>query len=129
MHKSRARLRWAVLATGMAVIAQAAPAQAREPAAAYRLWVTPERGHGTVRTLTCDPDGGTHQDPRRACAQLKSVRGEVSRIPAQDGVCTLEYAPVRVRAEGRWHGAPRHFARTYGNRCAAVRETGGILFR
>ena len=129
MQMSCARFRWAAVLLGMAVLAQAAPAQARGPAAAYRLTVTPEHGRGSVRTLSCAPDAGTHAAPSRACAQLRTVDGEVARIPAEQGACTMEYAPVRVRADGHWHGAPRHFARTYPNRCAAVRETGGILFR
>lgn len=129
MNMSRARYRWAAALAAMAVLAQAAPAQARGPAAAYLLTVTPEHGPGTTRSLWCDPDGGTHDAASRACDQLEAANGVVARIPAQPGACTLEHAPVRVRADGRWHGQPRHFARTYPNRCAAVRETGGILFR
>ena len=62
MHMSRARLRWAAVLTGMAVLAQSAPALAREPGASYRLSVTSENGLGVVRTLSCDPVGGTHED-------------------------------------------------------------------
>ncbi|MFI0484765.1 SSI family serine proteinase inhibitor [Actinomadura sp. 9N215] len=134
MHMSRARFRWAAALAGIAVVAQAAPAQAspgpaREPVGAYLLTVAPEHGHGTAKRLLCDPDGGTHPAAAEACDQLASVDGEVARIAARPGPCTMEYAPVRVSADGTWRGKPRRFAETYPNRCAAVRETGGVLFR
>ncbi|WP_165966599.1 SSI family serine proteinase inhibitor [Actinomadura sp. 7K507] len=137
MTMSRARFRWAAALAGTAVIAQAAPAQAQppqEPAGAYLLMVAPQEGPVTGKTLWwktlwCGPDGGTLRSAPQACEQLESADGEVARIPAREGPCTLEYAPVRVSADGTWRGEPRHFARTYPNRCAAMRDTGGILFR
>ncbi|TDD28595.1 protease [Actinomadura sp. KC06] len=134
MHMSRARFRWAALLAGMAVVTQAAPAlaapaQAKEPVGAYLLMVAPEHGSVTAVNLWCRPDGGTHRSPSEACDQLESVNGEVRRIAEKQGACTLEYAPVRVIADGRWRGKARHFAKTYPNRCAAVHQTGGVLFR
>ncbi|WP_165970346.1 SSI family serine proteinase inhibitor [Actinomadura sp. 6K520] len=131
MTMSRARIRWAAVLAGTAVLAQAAPARAQapvEPTGAYLLMVAPEEGPVTAKTLWCGPDGGTLQAASRACAQLAAADGEVARIPAKEGPCTLEYAPVRVSADGKWRGRPRHFTRTYPNRCAAIRDTGGILF-
>ncbi len=133
MTMSRARFRWAAALAGMAVLTQAAPAQAQppaptEPVGAYLLRVTPLEGTVTAKTLWCGPDGGTLSAAARACAQLRAVDGHVARIPPREGPCTLEYAPVRVSADGRWRGEPRHFVRTYPNRCAAMRDTGGILF-
>lgn len=136
---SCARFRWAVVFAGMAVVAQTAPAPAQAaqaaqagPGGAYLLRVAPEQGRpgaGTVERLECDPDGGTHLAASQACDQLEAADGDVARIAARPGPCTMEYAPVRVRADGTWHGRARHFAETYPNRCAAVRETGGVLFR
>lgn len=128
MHMSRARFRWAAVLAGMAAVTSAAPAQAAEPAGAYLLTVAPREGPASTWSLSCDPDGGTHGAASQACDQLESVDGEVGRIPALHGPCTLEHAPVRVTADGSWRGGTRHFARTYPNRCAAVRDTGGILF-
>ena len=130
MSASRVEMRnryswWPILAA--AVPAAAAPVP-REPLGAYLLMVVPDDGPITASTLWCDPEGGTHLDASRACDQLISASGEIARIPARTGPCTLEYAPVRVRADGTWRGLPRHFARTYPNKCAAVRDTGGILF-
>ncbi|MFI0407703.1 SSI family serine proteinase inhibitor [Actinomadura sp. 3N508] len=129
MQMPRARFRWAAVLAGMAVLAPAAPVRAAEPVGAYLLMVTPEHGSVTAVNLWCRPDGGTHHAPSRACDQLESVNGEVRRIGVQQGACTMEYSPVRVSADGRWRGKARHFAGTYPNRCAAVRQTGGILFR
>ncbi|TDC58354.1 protease [Actinomadura sp. KC345] len=136
MTMPRARIRWAAalagmaMPTGMAVLAPAAPAQARpkEPVGAYLLMVAPQEGPVTGKTLWCGPDGGTLRSAPQACEQLESTDGQVARIPAKEGPCTLEHAPVRVSADGTWRGEPRHFARTYPNRCAAMRDTGGILF-
>jgi hypothetical protein len=57
------------------------------------------------------------------------VAGEVTRLPGRQGPCSSEYAPVQVSAHGTWNGEPRHFTRTYPNLCAAIRDTGGVLFR
>lgn len=128
MHMSRARFRWAAVLAGMAAVASAAPAQADGPAGSYLLRVAPESGPTSVRSLYCDPDGGTLKAASRACDQLEAADGEIGRVPAREGVCTMQYAPVRVSAYGTWHGGPRRFERTFSNRCVAVRDTGGILF-
>ncbi|NKZ04470.1 SSI family serine proteinase inhibitor [Actinomadura latina] len=128
MHMSRARFRWAAVLAGMAVLIQAAPAQADEPAGSYLLRVAPEHGPSTVRSLYCDPDGGTLDAASGACDQFRAANGEVGRIPAETGPCTMQYAPVRVSARGSWHGSPRHFEQIFPNRCVAARDTGGILF-
>ncbi|WP_433473146.1 SSI family serine proteinase inhibitor [Spirillospora sp. CA-142024] len=128
MHMSRARFRWAAVLAGMAVLAPAVPARAGGPAGEYLLTLAPQHGPASTWRLWCDPDGGTLDAASQACDQLAAADGEVARIPARPGPCTLEYAPVRVTADGAWHGRPRHFARTFPNRCVAVRETGGILF-
>ncbi|MEU9868822.1 MULTISPECIES: SSI family serine proteinase inhibitor [Actinomadura] len=128
MHMSRARFRWAAVLAGMAMTAPAVPARADGPAGVYLLTVMPQSGPVATRTLWCDPDGGTHAAASQACDQLEAVDGEVGRVPARPTACTLEHAPVTVIANGVWHGSGRHFARTYANRCLAVRATGGILF-
>ncbi|NDU71941.1 protease [Actinomadura sp. DSM 109109] len=128
MHMSRARFRWAAVVTGMAMLVPAVPARAEGPAGAYLLTVLPQDGPAIARTLWCEPDGGTHGAASQACDQLEAAGGDVGRIPARPEPCTLEYAPVTVVANGVWRGTARHFTRTYPNRCAAVRDTGGILF-
>ncbi|WP_165975755.1 SSI family serine proteinase inhibitor [Actinomadura rubrisoli] len=132
MHVSRVRVRWAAALAGMAAMLPAVPAAAepapREPIGAYLLMMVPNDGPISAATLWCGPAGGTHVSASRACDQLASASGEVRRIPARTGPCTLALAPVRVTADGTWRGRPRHFARTYPNKCIASRDTGGILF-
>ncbi|MGH3657433.1 MAG: SSI family serine proteinase inhibitor [Micromonosporaceae bacterium] len=79
-------------------------------------------------TLTCRPAGGNHPAPHKACGQLNAAGGDISKIPAEAGVCTAEYAPVTVVASGAWDGVERSYQREFGNRCQAVRTTGGVLF-
>ena len=66
-------------------------------------------------TLGCDPVGGTHPDPRRACADLAESAGAVE-VPS-DRACTLLYAPVVATVAGTWHGRPLRWQRRYGNDC------------
>lgn len=135
MTVSRARFRWAAALAAATVLAQAAPAAAQapppapaEPVGSYLLTVAPETGPAGTKTLRCGPDGGTLSAASRACAQLAAADGHVARIPPRKGACTMEHAPVRVSADGTWRGQPRHFTRTYSNRCTATRATGGVLF-
>ncbi|MFC4060284.1 SSI family serine proteinase inhibitor [Planomonospora corallina] len=133
---ARARARWlaAALLAAPAPLLGASPVLAGAPApdgpvGSYVLRVTPEDGTGsTGATLTCGPDGGTHPNAKEACDQLRRVAGQVERIPENPGPCTLEYAPVRLTATGTWRGRQQRFAKTYPNRCAAIRGTGGVLF-
>lgn len=135
MRISPNNVRWVALLGVTAALTAVGPvAQAHGPRGAYRLDVTPgsaaRDGASAARaTLTCGPDGGSHPRAAAACEQLERARGDVARIPRATGMCTTEYAPVRVRADGRWNGRPQRFAKTYSNRCVAVRETGGVLFR
>lgn len=120
------------VATAMVSIPLATPvaAAASGPVGSYVLSVVSADGLGpsVSATLWCDPDEGTHPDPVQACDQLRRVHGEVARLPERPGPCTLEYAPVRVIAHGSWKGERRDYARTYPNRCAAIRATGGVVF-
>ncbi|GAA3166501.1 hypothetical protein GCM10010466_66600 [Planomonospora alba] len=129
----RARAGWlaAACVAALAPLLAASPAAAGTPAptGSYLLKVTPQDGTAArTATLTCGPDGGTHADPAAACAQLRRTGGRVEGIPESQGACTLEYAPVRVSATGTWQGRQYRYERTYPNRCAAVRATGGVLF-
>ncbi|MFF5211879.1 SSI family serine proteinase inhibitor [Streptosporangium sp. NPDC000396] len=108
----------------------AAPSASSHPVGSYVLTVTPEGSTqplGTA-TLACDPDGGTHVNSTTACDQLRRAGGRIGRIPEDPGMCTREYAPVRLSATGTWNGRKIRYERTYPNRCTAVRATGGVLF-
>ncbi|MEV0201891.1 SSI family serine proteinase inhibitor [Nonomuraea sp. NPDC050691] len=137
--RRRAWLATAALA-GLAPLFSVAPALATtsttstttDPVGVYVLRVTPATGGDpaplSAGTLLCGPDGGAHASPAQACDQLRRANGMVERIPEAPGMCTKEYAPVRVTATGVWNRQFREFTRTYPNLCTAVHATGGVLF-
>ncbi|MFC5908827.1 SSI family serine proteinase inhibitor [Streptacidiphilus monticola] len=77
-------------------------------------------------TLTCDPVGGTHPDPARACADLEASKGTLE-LPS-DQACILLYSPVVATATGTWHGRAVNWKRRFGNDCE-LRVRTRSLFR
>src|SRR5688572_12035958 len=94
----------------------------------YDLTITTEAGVQTQATLTCKPTGGDHPHGKQACRQLVKADGDIAAIPPTDGICTTEYAPVTVRADGRWNGTAKEFEKIFSNRCVANLQTGGHVF-
>jgi hypothetical protein len=81
-----------------------------------------------VVTLTCNPDGGTHPHPARACSSLRDAGGDFKRLPPDSTTaCTFVYQPVQAYATGHWRGRPVAFTHTYGNRCSAGVESGHVF--
>jgi hypothetical protein len=126
----------ACAAPGPAAHALAAPETS--PAAAHRhadaddwLYVTVTRGdaraadtRGTL--LRCDPPRG-HSRAEDACAQLRSAGGDVRAIPRRDAFCSMIYAPVTVRAGGRWQGRAIDYTETFANACVMRARTGDVF--
>ncbi|GAP50287.1 SSI family serine proteinase inhibitor [Streptomyces azureus] len=60
--------------------------------------------------LYCGPDGGSHPDPRGACAALeRDTRwGQDAFAPAPEGgFCTMQYGgPATAHVTGTWAGRP-----------------------
>ncbi|HEU4866128.1 MAG TPA: SSI family serine proteinase inhibitor [Actinomycetota bacterium] len=79
-------------------------------------------------TLTCGPAGGSHPHAEKACAQLAEADGEVGKVPAEDRICTKEFKPVVLVAEGTWKGEARSFKQEFGNLCTGIGATGGVIF-
>ncbi|MFF8841702.1 subtilase-type protease inhibitor [Streptomyces sp. NPDC015127] len=81
-------------------------------------------------TLSCAPTAsGTHPDPGAACAELRAggARFE-SIVGAGSGVmCTKQWDPVTVTADGVWDGRRVGFAHTFGNTCAKE-GADGVVF-
>ncbi len=102
--------------------------EAVAPLGVYDLTITAETGAHTQTTLTCKPRGGSHPQGRQSCVQLVPVDGDIAAIPPADGVCTMEYAPVTVRATGSWDGTDIKFEKVFSNRCVANLQTGGHVF-
>jgi hypothetical protein len=79
-------------------------------------------------TLTCAPVGGTHSSAAAACAVLATAGGNPAAITPADVMCTMEYAPVKVKVTGRWNGKAVKYSETFSNNCRTNAE-GGALFQ
>jgi hypothetical protein len=53
-------------------------------------WSQGTDGSSSTATLTCDPNGGTHPDPARACAALAAHPEALHPVP-MDMACTQIY--------------------------------------
>ncbi|ONI83632.1 hypothetical protein ALI22I_34750 [Saccharothrix sp. ALI-22-I] len=78
-------------------------------------------------SLTCEPTGGLHPKADQACLALSEVDGQIEGLSNGQGLCTLEYDPVRVTASGRWRGESRTFEATFPNSCVMHAETGPVF--
>ncbi|GAB3650812.1 subtilase-type protease inhibitor [Glycomyces tarimensis] len=131
MYKKFTRV---VAALGSVAFIALAPAQAQARSVPVSnghgaFYLEVEYSDGTVHDalLRC-PSGEGHPHGDRACAQLTSVEGEVAALPPLDGMCTMDYRPVTVRAHGMWQGRFHSYQGEFGNHCVAVGHTGGLLF-
>ncbi|MBT2364180.1 subtilase-type protease inhibitor [Streptomyces sp. ISL-10] len=71
-------------------------------------------------TLSCAPTAsGTHPDPGTACAELRAAGARFDAITTADSgvMCTRQWDPVTVTADGVWDGKRVSFAHTFGNAC------------
>ena len=59
------------------------------------FWPDGKDGESRTATLTCDPDGGTHPDPARACAALDAHPEALHPVPG-DVACTEIYGGDQV---------------------------------
>ncbi|RFU43331.1 hypothetical protein DZF91_01760 [Actinomadura logoneensis] len=132
-----------VVVGALAVGLSAAPAQGavrgeHEPAkrdevakrTVLRLTLTyPGRDTSGARTvlLRCDPPGGDHPSPARACAELAAHHGAFDHQPDHNQLCPMIYRPVIARASGWWRGRDVHFRKQYGNDCVMHSRTGAVF--
>ncbi|MFC5060120.1 SSI family serine proteinase inhibitor [Saccharothrix xinjiangensis] len=84
---------------------------------------------GTLQivNLVCEPNGGLHPRADETCSILSEVDGDVAGLVPGDGACTLEYAPVRVKAIGKWRGEKRTFEAEFPNACVMRSHTGPVF--
>ena len=74
---------------------------AAEPSAQPRYdlqityWPEGKDGQSRTATLTCDPNGGTHPDPAKACAALDAHPEALHPVPG-DMACTQIYGGEQV---------------------------------
>lgn len=109
-----------LLMVSAAVLVLAAPARASDTGASLTLMV--HQGANTAApatsvTLTCDPDGGSDPNAAKACAALRAVNGDFTRLPDRHRLCMMIYRPVTAHAYGTWHGRPVSYQKTFGNDC------------
>ncbi|MET9294638.1 subtilase-type protease inhibitor [Streptomyces sp. NPDC003077] len=81
-------------------------------------------------TLTCAPTpSGTHPDPRGACNELRALKGDFTAVThaPSDRVCTKEWAPITVTAQGVWEGNRVSYEHTFANACAMIDGKGRVF--
>lgn len=79
--------------------------------------------------LRCDPPGGTHPKAAEACAEVAKTNGDLKQLPASTNprACFMIYAPVKVSAEGDYHGQAMRFTAQFPNTCVMRDKTGSIF--
>ncbi|GGJ77342.1 hypothetical protein GCM10011583_05890 [Streptomyces camponoticapitis] len=99
------------------------------------LTVTDGADHktGTVRravTLSCGPTpSGSHPDAAAACSELKRNGAKFDAITTSgtNRVCTKEWEPVTVTADGVWEGQRVDYVHTFSNSCALNGGRGAVF--
>lgn len=72
-------------------------------------------------TLTCDPSGGDHPDPAKACAALDQAKDPYAPVP-EDAICTEIYGgPQTATITGTWNGAPVNATYSRADGCELAR--------
>jgi hypothetical protein len=75
-------------------------------------WPVGRGGDARTATVTCDPDGGSHPDPARACDALLSHEDALEPVPKQVACTEIYGGPqVAVVSGGTVHTV---FSRTNG---------------
>jgi hypothetical protein len=81
-------------------------------------------------TLGCTPTAtGTHPDPEAACAELRAADGRFDAVTTRDSgvMCTKEWEPVTVTADGVWNGKRVSYSHTFGNACVQGSSSGTVF--
>ncbi|MFD9864971.1 subtilase-type protease inhibitor [Streptomyces alboflavus] len=129
---------------GLATAATAAPAPAATAAPAAASGFAPSElvltvGYGAKAadasiqravTLGCSSTGvGSHPDAPGACAQLHAVGGKFDKVTkaATNAVCTKEWKPIVVTAQGVWEGRRVSYEHTFANACAMTAGQGKVF--
>jgi hypothetical protein len=100
---------------------------AAHPASELTLSLDDSNGRVTTVTLECQPPGGTHSEPERACRALEAVDGDFDRLRSEPSACPMIWAPVTATATGHWRDRPVRFTHTYPNRCLSEAESAHVF--
>lgn len=106
------------------MLAMAAPAH---PESVLTLTLRNDSGEIASATLECGPAGGSHSHHDRACRALVAVDGDFAKLPKEQILCPMIYAPVTATASGHWQSRPVVFVHTYTNQCAANAESASVF--
>lgn len=128
----RHRLPAFALATLLALAAASGAAVGAPPPAPERgLSLTVSGSDNTwIRglALRCPPRADDHHpEAAGACAALDAADGDLDALPGGPRLCTPEYAPVSVTAEGTWDGRSVDWRRTFPNACRVDAATGPVF--
>lgn len=79
-------------------------------------------------TLSCNPTPtGTHPAPAEACAEIAAANGDFATLhttgTTPGRVCTKDYRPVVVTAQGVWEGRSVRYSQTFSNSCVMQGST------
>ncbi len=100
----------------------AAPASAARTDSQYVLSVRHvDAGEYRQVSLDCDSAGGTHPRAEDACAMIEEA-GSIEEIPAEHGMCTMEYRPISVDVVGA-----EEYDETFGNPCRLKLAKGAVF--
>ncbi|MEU6284963.1 SSI family serine proteinase inhibitor [Streptomyces sp. NPDC047028] len=105
------------------VTATAAPTSLYAPSALVLTMSYPGGTTDTAAravTLSCAPRAdGTHPDAIDACAELRSVHGQLDALvpPASDQACTNPSSPVTITVDGVWQGTHTSWKHAFANSC------------
>ena len=119
----------AVMLSGAGPAAAAGTGRAKL-AAGTQLTLTymADAGYATAVVLRCNPPGGAHPKPVRACNTLKRVDGKPANLKPARTMCMMIYAPITAQITGIWRGKKVAWSQKYGNTCVMNRAT-GVLFQ
>ncbi|OLF08962.1 SSI family serine proteinase inhibitor [Actinophytocola xanthii] len=122
------RLGGTLLALAASLSVVLAPTADAEPrTSTLTLAVLGPEGALHVVRLLCDPPGGTHPAPVRACRELAAAGGDFDELGREDGMCTMEYRPVVAVARGDWDGEPVRWRERFANPCLMSMGTGTVF--
>jgi hypothetical protein len=88
-----------------------------------------DAGYAVAVRLYCDPPGGGHPQPAKACETLARAGGVPGRIKGNPTMCcTMQFDPITAEITGTWRGRQIDWKQRYGNKCEMIRAT-GVLFK
>jgi Subtilisin inhibitor-like len=105
-----------LLAAGCGSGGHAAPAQPRYDLT-ISFWPQGRAGESRTATLTCDPDGGSHPEPPKACDALLGNEDALKPVPP-DVACTQVYGGGQMATLA---GAGVHATFSRANGCEIAR--------